>query len=87
MDRYMTRVILELDDQIAINHLVEEAGIVGKRVMPTYMSFVSAGVTFICPDPSLVSRSLESGSVIRHFQQRGETVDVIYGKLSQNDVG
>ncbi len=74
LDRYAQRTLRELDDQTALNHLLVESGISKLSRHPTYLSFESAGLKWTCPSTSLVSRDLKSGSVIRHFQQRGESI-------------
>ena len=73
--QYSQRVAIELDDQQAINHLLKEAGVAGRQSHPTYMSFTSLGVSWVCPDPSLVSRDIAQGTVIRHFQRVGQTIE------------
>lgn len=73
--RYSERITLEMDDQHAINHLLQEAGIADRQVQKDYMSFRSLGVSWVCPDPSIVSRDITYGSVIRHFQRVGQTID------------
>ena len=76
-DRYVDRTLRELDDQFAINHLIHEAGVTDLVTTDQYRSFRAAGAQFVCPATSLVSRDIGSGSVIRHFQQHGETMDEI----------
>ena len=75
LDRYCTQTLLELDDQLALNHLLHGDGITGLSTHPSSMTFRACGVSWVCPDKSLVSRDLHYGSVIRHFQQIGETID------------
>lgn len=72
LDRFVAAVAIERDDQMALNHLISNDGVVDKQQHPQGMRFASAGATFACPSPSLVSRSLKSGSVVRHFHQRGQ---------------
>jgi hypothetical protein len=69
LDRYAVIAQVERDDQLALNHLLARDGIVEKVTGADAMRFGSAGVQFACPDPSLVSRTLNSGSVVRHFHQ------------------
>jgi hypothetical protein len=75
LDRFVTATQVERDDQLALNHLLAADGIVGKTNGANAMRFGSAGVQFACPDPSLVSRSLHTGSVVRHFHQQGQSMD------------
>jgi hypothetical protein len=74
LDRYAQRTMLESDDQLALNHLIAEAGISEKVREPRYLSFEAAGVWWLCPDKALVSRDIAYGSVVRHFQHKGQTV-------------
>jgi Nucleotide-diphospho-sugar transferase len=75
LDRYCTQTLLELDDQLALNHLLHHEGITGLNSYPASMTFRACGVLWVCPDKSLVSRDLRHGLVIRHFQQMGESID------------
>jgi hypothetical protein len=74
LQSYSKRTIQELDDQFALNHLISRSGVT--RIVKTakYMTFESAGVAFVCPDTSLVSHDIRHGTVIRHFEQRGQSV-------------
>jgi len=74
LDRYAKRTIQELDDQLAINHMISEATISELAKTPAYFTFQSDGVSWLCPDKSLISREIGSGSCVRHFQQRGQTI-------------
>ena len=74
LDRFAAETFIERDDQMALNHMLARDGIVAKTESEQCMQFGSAGVQFVCPDPSLVSRSLTSGSVVRHFHQHGQTI-------------
>lgn len=74
LDRFVAAAEVERDDQMALNHLIAAEGILDKQEHPQGMRFASAGVVFACPSPSLVSRSLTSGSVVRHIHQQGQTV-------------
>jgi hypothetical protein len=64
-----------MDDQLGINHLLLNAGVKNVVRNSLCMQFDSAGVSWVCPDKSLISRDLSYGTVIRHFQQAGETID------------
>jgi hypothetical protein len=75
MNRYATQVTLEFDDQTALNHLLVEATVQNRTSTSAYMVFDSGGVSWVCPDTSLVSRDLGYGTVIRHFQQQGQSLE------------
>jgi len=75
MSRYATQVTLELDDQCAVNHLLVEAGVQNQISTSAYMVFDSGDVSWACPDTSLVSRNVGYGTVIRHFQQQGQSIE------------
>ncbi|WP_047492346.1 putative nucleotide-diphospho-sugar transferase [Terriglobus sp. TAA 43] len=75
LDRFVTAAQVERDDQLALNHLLVADGIVEKTNGANAMRFGSAGVQFACPDPSLVSRTLHTGGVVRHFHQQGQTME------------
>jgi hypothetical protein len=81
LDRYAKRTIQELDDQLAINHMISEATISELTKTPGYFTFQSNGVSWLCPDKSLVSREISSGSCVRHFQQRGQTIAELRAQL------
>jgi hypothetical protein len=81
LDRYATAAQVERDDQLALNHLLAKDGVVAKTNRADAMRFGSAGVQFVCPDPSLVSRTLNAGSVVRHFHQTGQTIDQLKAAL------
>lgn len=81
LDRYATAAQVERDDQLALNHLLAKDGVVAKTNGADAMRFGSAGVQFACPDPSLVSRTLHTGSVVRHFHQTGQTIDELKAAL------
>lgn len=82
LDRFVTATQVERDDQLALNHLLVTDGVVEKTNGANAMRFGFAGVQFACPDPSLVSRSLQTGSVVRHFHQQGQSVDDLRKALS-----
>lgn len=84
LDRYATAAQVERDDQLALNHLLARDGVVAKTNGADAMRFGSAGVQFACPDPSLVSRTLTTGSVVRHFHQTGQTMDELKAALGLN---
>jgi hypothetical protein len=67
LDEYSARTALETDDQLAINHLLAENGVSGKLQTGRFTTFRSMGLSWLCPDSSLVSREISSGSVVRHF--------------------
>jgi hypothetical protein len=73
LNRYSRRTALEMDDQLAINHMIAEAGITSRRKEELFLSFESMGVSWVCPADSLVSRDIRYGSVIRHFSLSGLT--------------
>ncbi|HEY9137983.1 MAG TPA: putative nucleotide-diphospho-sugar transferase [Terriglobus sp.] len=81
LDRYATAAQVERDDQLALNHLLAKDGVVAKTNGADAMRFGSAGVQFACPDPSLVSRTLNAGSVVRHFHQTGQTIHQLKAAL------
>ncbi|MGC9292330.1 MAG: putative nucleotide-diphospho-sugar transferase [Acidobacteriaceae bacterium] len=86
MQSYATQVILEMDDQTALNHLLLGSGVQCRVTTHSYMSFRSAGVSWACPDTSLVSRDASYGSVIRHFQQQGQSIEDLKGRLGLGPV-
>jgi hypothetical protein len=75
LDRLCEATLVERDDQLALNHLIARAGLIGRTQESGTLLFQAAGAQFVCPDPALVSRTLESGAIIRHFQQDGKTVE------------
>lgn len=75
LERYVNQTILEMDDQLALNHLLANSGIANRVCNRQYMQFNSAGVSWVCPNKSLVSRDIHYGSIVRHFQQVGQTVE------------
>jgi hypothetical protein len=81
LDGYRELTIQELHDQIALNHLIARAGTTNMAKTDRYMTFQSAGVAFLCPDKSLVSRDIKYGSVIRHFQQIGQSIARLRSEL------
>ncbi len=81
LDRFATSTQVERDDQLALNHLLASDGIVEKTTGQDAMRFGSAGVQFACSDPSQVSRSLRSGSVVRHFHQHGQSIEELIRDL------
>jgi len=81
LDRYAAAAQVERDDQLALNHLLAKDGVVAKTNGADAMRFGSAGVQFACPDPALVSRALNTGSVVRHFHQTGQTIDELKAAL------
>jgi hypothetical protein len=81
MQSYATQVILEMDDQTALNHLLVGSKIQNRISTNSYMAFDSAGVSWACPDTSLVSRDVSYGAVIRHFQQQGHSIEELKERL------
>jgi hypothetical protein len=77
MDRMCDRTLIERDDQLALNHLIGRAGTGSRKEIAGALRFTALGATFVCADPAMVSRTLESGEVIRHFQQDGRTVEQV----------
>ncbi|MGO4514914.1 putative nucleotide-diphospho-sugar transferase [Terriglobus sp. 2YAB30_2] len=81
MKRFADQVILELDDQLALNHQIAEAGIRDMETQPTYRRFSVDGTVIVCPDKQRVSRDVSYGTVVRHFQQRNESIAELREKL------
>ncbi len=78
---YVLATAIERDDQLALNHLLTQEGIEPEEG-PHDRRFGSGDVCFMRPDPSLVSRSLHSGAIIRHFHQQGQSVEEIRSTLN-----
>jgi hypothetical protein len=74
LDRFATEVMIERDDQLALNHILARDGISNRGKIVNSMQFESKGVHIACPDPTEVSRTLHNGTILRHFQQKGHTV-------------
>jgi hypothetical protein len=74
LESYCKRTMQELDDQLALNHLILRSGVTNIVKTPSYLAFESVGLVFVCPDPSLVSRDTRHGAVIRHFNRRGQSI-------------
>jgi hypothetical protein len=68
LEKLFKRVQLELDDQIALNHLLNEQGLKKIKRNEKYLSFESDGLSWILPSRYLISRSLDFGECIRHHQ-------------------
>ncbi len=83
--RYAAESAIERDDQLALNHLLARDGIADRTRDAGAMRFRSAYASFVCPDPSLVSRDLDTGTVIRHFHQTGKTPAEL--RLAIDDAG
>ncbi len=81
MERYAENVVIELDDQVALNHILVEEGKPKIDSNSQWSTFESAGVRWACPSPKLVSRNEFQGDVIRHFQQTGQTMDDLKTRL------
>ncbi len=67
LERYARRTMQEIDDQLAINHMLLEAGVSDRAPVAGGFAFRSDGVRWLCPDKNLVSRDIASGTVVRHF--------------------
>jgi hypothetical protein len=83
LDQYHNQTILELDDQLALNHLLAEVDIKAIVSNSSYTQFNAGGLSWICPDKSIVSRDISYGTVIRHFQQVGLSVEQLKSTISQ----
>jgi Zn-finger protein len=81
LDRLADVVVTELDDQVALNHVLVEEGLGEFRQGAEWTEFDSGGVRWACPSAKLVSRNEFEGSVIRHFQQTGQTIDELKTRL------
>ncbi|WP_263417637.1 glycosyltransferase family 77 protein [Terriglobus albidus] len=81
MKRFTDQVILELDDQLALNHQIAEAGITNMETQAAYRRFTADGAVIVCPDKQRVSRDVSYGTVVRHFQQRNESIAELRQKL------
>jgi len=81
LDRFVDRTVTEMDDQLAINHMIYQAGISNIGRTQEALSFESLGVRWSCPARSVVSRDFSYGTVVRHFQQNRETIQEIRVKL------
>jgi hypothetical protein len=81
LDRFVERTVVEMDDQLAINHMIYRAGISSLSRTQDGLSFESLGVRWLCPPRNMVSRDFSYGTVVRHFQQNGETIQAIRVKL------
>ena len=77
LDEYSKRTTLEIDDQLAINHLLADNGISDKVQTGRFTTFRSMGLSWLCPAPSLVSREISSGSVVRHFLLKDLTANAV----------
>lgn len=85
LDRYASRVVVELDDQVALNHILVEAGRPDMMRGSQWTRFESAGIRWSCPSAELVSRNEFEGRVIRHFQQTGQTIDELKARLGAEE--
>ena len=81
LDHFVERALVEMDDQVAVNHMIYRAGIRNISRTQDALSFESLGVRWLCPARSMVSRDFTSGTVVRHFQQSGETIQELRVKL------
>ncbi|MGI4853817.1 MAG: putative nucleotide-diphospho-sugar transferase [Janthinobacterium lividum] len=81
LDRFAQEAAIERDDQLALNHLLARQGIAKIGDETAGLQFESAGVRFTCPPEVLVSRSLDAGTVVRHFHQTGKGVPEIRNAL------
>ncbi|HEY4045959.1 MAG TPA: putative nucleotide-diphospho-sugar transferase [Acidobacteriaceae bacterium] len=87
MTEYLSQTILELDDQTALNHLLAENTIANRLQGALSLSFQSRGISWVCPDPSLVSRDLNYGDVIRHFYAENQGLDEVMRRLGLSKTG
>jgi hypothetical protein len=87
MTEYLSQTILELDDQTALNHLLAENTIANRLQGALSLSFQSRGISWVCPDPSLVSRDLNYGDVIRHFYAENQGLDEVMQRLGLSKTG
>jgi hypothetical protein len=81
LDQFVGRTVVEMDDQLAINHLIRDKGLSDINRTPEALSFRSLGVRWLCPARNVVSRDFTYGTVVRHFQQYGETTQELRVKL------
>jgi hypothetical protein len=81
LDQYCARTALEMDDQLAINHLLADAGLSKRVQTETFLSFQSSGLSWLCPASSLVSRDIGYGSVVRHFVLMGRSASFVMQSL------
>ena len=81
LDEYCAKTVLEVDDQLAINHLLAESGISDKVQGSRFTTFRSMGLSWLCPASLLVSREIGSGSVIRHFLLKDLSADAVMDAL------
>jgi hypothetical protein len=85
LDEYSARTALETDDQLAINHLLAENGISDKLQAGRFIMFRSMELSWLCPDSSLVSREISSGSVVRHFLLKDLDANAVRHALGLED--
>ncbi len=81
MERYRLRTNRELDDQLGLNHLLVAEGLSSRTRQHGHMTFECGGVSWACPDEQLVSRDVHFGTVIRHFQQHGQSMEQLRNEL------
>lgn len=81
LDEYSERTTLEIDDQLAINHLLVESGVSDKAQAEEFTTFRSMGLSWLCPDASLVSREISYGKVVRHFVLKDLTAEAVMDAL------
>lgn len=84
---YLSQTVLELDDQTALNHLLARNPITNRVQEDLFLSFQSRGISWVCPDPSLVSRDLNYGTVVRHFYAGKQSLDEVMRCLGLNKTG
>jgi hypothetical protein len=65
-EKFFTRVVAELDDQVALNHFLEHEGIKNFKSNTEYLSFESHDLQWILPSNKYISRSIDYGIFIRH---------------------
>jgi hypothetical protein len=81
LDQYCARTALEMDDQLALNHLLADAGLSNRVQTEALLSFQSSGLSWLCPAASLVSRDIGYGSVVRHFPLMDRSASVVMQSL------
>lgn len=81
LERFGEEAALERDDQLALNHMLAANGITHRVEADGELHFESCGVGVVCPADSRVSRTMVSGSVVRHFHQTGQGTPEIRAAL------
>lgn len=76
LERFAKQTEREMDDQLALNHLLAGEQLQQMRYVDGHRCFTAAGLRWVCPDRKAVSRDLHTGTVIRHFEQKLTKKDV-----------